>query len=332
MNKFLKIAIIAVAAIVFLVVIVLMYVKFALPSIAAQENLKVEISPDKVDRGEYLANHVMVCMDCHSSRDWSKFSGPIKPGTLGAGGEKFLENMGFPGNFYSKNITPYNLKDWTDGEIYRAITSGVSKDGRAMFPVMPYHAYGKAATEDIYAVIAYIRTLDPIENSVPDSELKFPMNFIVNMIPQEPQPVEKVPSKSNSVEYGKYLVTAGACVDCHTPFDGGRPVEGKSYSGGREFPMPSGKLTSANITPHKTGIGNWTKEQFISRFKSYNLPYDEIQTVGQSDFNTIMPWAMYAGMTEEDLAAMYDYLMTVEPIENSVVVFQTNGNKSTSMK
>ena len=45
-----------------------------------------------------------------------------------------------------------------------------------------------------------------------------------------------------------------------------------------------------------------------------------------------MPWAMYAGMTEEDLAAMYDYLMTVEPIENSVVVFQTNGNKSTSMK
>ncbi|MGB0166777.1 MAG: cytochrome C, partial [Luteibaculum sp.] len=79
--------------------------------------IHVKLTDEAVARGEYLANHVMLCMDCHAQRDWTVFAGPPKPGTLGAGGERFDEMMGFPGKFISPNITPTKLEDWSDGEI-----------------------------------------------------------------------------------------------------------------------------------------------------------------------------------------------------------------------
>ena len=104
------------------------YVKYALPEVALLPGIKVDVTPERIQRGEYLANHITLCMDCHSTRDWSKFSGPMLVGPLGKGGEYFDEKMGMPGKFYSKNITPFNLKDWSDAEIFKAITSGESKD------------------------------------------------------------------------------------------------------------------------------------------------------------------------------------------------------------
>ena len=128
------------------------YIKFALPGVDDAPVIVVDKSADRVAHGEYLANHVAVCMDCHSTRDWSKFAGPVTPGTLGKGGEYFDEKLGFPGKFYSKNITPDHLSAWTDGDIYRAITTGVSKNGDPHFPVMPYVYYGTMDREDIYDI------------------------------------------------------------------------------------------------------------------------------------------------------------------------------------
>src|ERR1035437_9435534 len=113
------------------------YLKFALPDVDAAPDLKIVSSPEKIARGEYLANSVCVCMDCHGTRDWSKFSGPPVDGTKGKGGEVFDQKFGFPGAYVSKNITPFSLGKWTDGEIFRAITCGVNKDGKALFPIMP---------------------------------------------------------------------------------------------------------------------------------------------------------------------------------------------------
>ena len=137
MKRILKVLGILLLVVVLFAVGAIAYVTQALPDIDAPADLKVELTPERVARGEYLANSVCVCMDCHSTRDWNTFSGPLVPGTLGKGGEKFDETMNFPGTFYSRNVTPFGLKDWTDGEIYRAITSGVSKDGHPFFPVMP---------------------------------------------------------------------------------------------------------------------------------------------------------------------------------------------------
>lgn len=299
------------------------YIKFALPKVGAPEDLHIAITPEKVQHGEYLANHVTLCMDCHSTRDWTKFSGPMIAGTNGKGGERFDQKMGFPGIFYSKNITPANIKDWTDGEIFRAITTGVDKDGNALFPVMPYHYYGKMDKEDIYDIIAYLRTLAPIENKTPDHEVDFPMNFILNTIPVKASLAQK-PPKSDTLKYGAYLTNAAACMECHTQVDKGQVIPSLAFSGGRMFEMPNGKVYSANITPDKgTGLGDWTADQFVTRFKAYSNPAN-IPPLVPGEVNTIMPWAMFAGMDTSDLRSIYAYLQTVKPVKNNVVHFVEN--------
>ena len=298
----------------------LSYVKFALPNVGDAPDLHVDITPQRVQHGEYLANHVSLCMDCHSTRDWSKYSGPMTPGTNGKGGELFNEKLGFPGTFYSKNITPANIKDWTDGEIFRTITTGEDKFGNALFPVMPYHYYGKMDKEDIYDIIAYIRSLPPIENKVPDRSIDFPMNFIVNTIPEKASFVVK-PPKSDTIKYGAYLVNAAACMECHTPVKKGQVIPELAFSGGRDFHLANGVVNSANITPDKaTGIGGWTAEQFVARFKAYENPAN-LPTMTATDVNTIMPWTMLGGMDTSDLISIYAYLQTLKPINHEVVHF-----------
>src|SRR5690606_22865748 len=113
----------------------------------------------------------------------------------------------FPGRYLSKNITPFNLSSWSDAEIFRAITSGLKKDGSPIFPIMPYYYYGQMDEEDIKDVIAYLRTLDPIEYSPEASSSDFPMSLIINTIPQAPT-FSRKPAKEVSIAYGKYMVNA----------------------------------------------------------------------------------------------------------------------------
>ncbi|HLA53623.1 MAG TPA: hypothetical protein VK618_09975, partial [Flavitalea sp.] len=162
--KALKITGLVILVIVILGFAAVLYVTKALPDTGPPPDISIERTPERIERGRYLANHVTICMDCHSTRDWAKYAGPIAPnGGFGAGGEEFNPTMGFPGTFYAPNITPYSLGKWTDGEILRAVTTGVSKDGRALFPLMGYHRFGKMDKEDIYSIIAYLRTLGPVE-------------------------------------------------------------------------------------------------------------------------------------------------------------------------
>lgn len=293
------------------------YLKFFLPDVGAAPELAIQQTDSQIERGRYLANHVMVCIDCHSQRDWSLFSGPPVKGSEGAGGERFGREFGFPGEFYSPNITPYNLKNWTDGEIFRLITTGVTKNGEAIFSVMPYLSYGTLEQSDIEAVISYIRTLHSLEASWPPRELDFPMNLIINTIPK-PASFSQRPDPSDAVNYGHYLLKASACADCHTKMEKGQ-ITGEYLAGGFVFPFPDGSvLRSSNITPDATGIGGYTREFFIRKFKDYTDTAYTLPTVQPGEFQSIMPWYMYSGMTEEDLGAIYEYLQTVPPVKNVV--------------
>lgn len=328
MKKAAKIIVFTVIGLFVAVGVLLSYVTFALPDTGPAPDLKVEVTPQRVERGRYLANHVTVCIDCHSPRDWSKFSGPYDTSRTGAGGEKFDHNSGLPGKIYSPNITPANLKDWTDGELYRAITTGVKKDGSAIFPIMPYKSYGRMDNEDIYSLIAYLRTLPAQAVETHQRKLDFPLNFIVNTIPSKGEPGH-LPSKSDVLAYGAYLVNASACKDCHTQVENGEFVEGMDFGGGRDFGLPGGTVNSANITPDvETGIGSWTKEEFVSHFKAYADSSYQPPHVGSQEFQTVMPWLMYAGMEKGDLEAIYTYLKTLKPIKNKVTKFIPAGQKS----
>lgn len=305
--------------IILLIVIVsagLGYIMYALPDVGDAPDLKVELTPERVQRGDYLANCVTVCMDCHSSRDWSQFAGPLAPGTEGIGGERFDRTMGFPGVFYAKNISPTGIGDWTDGEVYRTITTGVDRNGEPLFPVMPYHYYGRLAKEDIYSIIAYLRSLPAQQSTIPEREIDPPFQFIMRLIPTKAEPVD-MPDPNNTLAYGQYLVTAAACRECHTREKDGQIIPEFEYAGGRMFNMPGGTLVSPNITPHETGLGSWSKEQFIARFKNYqDTSYVSPKIDFMHEYNTIMPWMMYSKMTEQDLGAIFEYLKTLKPMEN----------------
>jgi hypothetical protein len=140
------------------------------------------------------------------------------------------------------------------------------------------------------------------------------------MIPKPYTPKTRPPA-SDTLAYGKYLNTVSGCHFCHTPVDDkGQALPGMDFAGGQEFKFPDGTIVrSANITPENdTGIGAWDKAYFISRFKEYKDSSAAHIPVPPGGENTMMPWTMYAGMTEEDLAAIYGYLRTVKPLINQI--------------
>jgi mono/diheme cytochrome c family protein len=296
------------------------YLMLAFPKVPPPPVVTLEPTPERLARGKYLSDHVVGCTSCHSDRDWTRFSGPVKPGSEGKGGQEFP--LGGAGTVFAKNITPAAIGSWTDGELQRAVTAGVSKDGTPLFPLMPYPHFGAMAADDMHAVLSYIRTWKAIENAVPPRTLTFPMNIIVRTIPEAGTPLPR-PLPSDKVAYGKYMTRSALCGDCHTPIDDrGQPLPGREFAGGMEFLETGYRVRSANITPDAdTGIGSWTEQQFVDKFKAFETPSDAVLSDTERRQNTPMPLTAYAGMTREDLAAIYAYLRTLPPVVNRVTRF-----------
>jgi len=297
------------------------YLMFAYPKVPPPSaTFKIEATPERLERGKYLAEHVSGCVGCHSNRDWTRFSGPVKPDTIGRGGDAF--DLGPGGVVYAKNITPTGIGSWTDGELLRAVTQGVSKDGSPLFPLMPYPHFGAMAEDDVHALLVYIRSLKAIEGTPKPRSLKFPLNFIVRTIPA-PNTFSTRPSPSDKVAYGKYMTNAALCSDCHTPIDDqGQPLPGMDFAGGMEIFETGHLVRSANITPDaNTGIGSWTEQQFIDKFKGFESPTNAVLAEHERAQNTPMPMTMYAGMAREDLSAIYAYLRTLKPVAHRVEKF-----------
>lgn len=323
MKKAVKIIAYSAIVLVVLVITAVTYITTALPNVGEPENIKIELTPQRIERGKYLAMHVAVCMDCHSPHDESKFGAPMDSTHFGAGGMKFDAGVGFPGKVTVPNITPYNLKSWTDGEIYRAITTGVKKDGSAIFPMMPWPYYSKMDNEDVYAIIAFLRTLKPVAVTHPKAELDFPLNILVHTMPKKAVS-SALPDAKDTINYGAYLVQTAACKDCHSQDDQGVPLPGLEFAGGKTFKVSTGTVRTANITPDvATGIGSWTREQFVGRFKTYN-DVGKAASVQKGDFQSVMPWWNYGKMTESDLKSIYSYLRTVKPVKNVVQKFKAD--------
>lgn len=321
MRKIIRIIGILLAVVVVLLTAGYIYVRTALPNVGPAPDLKITATPQMLERGKYLAEGPAACIDCHSTRDFSKLAGPVVPGTEGKGGQDFGEGAGF---VPARNITPdmeTGIGTWTDGEIYRAVTMGVDKDGNPLAPMMPYSAFGSKLDEnDIIAIIAYIKTLKPIKNAIPPKELDFPLSVIVRTIPEKPN-FTKLPASTDNLATGKYY--SAACFICHTKMEKGKFIKGMDFAGGNTFPLPGGGYaTTANITPDmETGIGKWTRDEFIQKFKFYSKPENREIPVKQDEANTVMPWTQFSGMTEGDLGALYDYLRTVPPVSNKIEKF-----------
>lgn len=273
-----------------------------------------------VKRGDYLVNNVSHCMHCHAEVDSTKFSSPPIPGTEGKGGEEVM-----PGIFV-KNITPTALGSWTDAEIARALTEGIRKNGDTLFPVMPYRALSHLEKEDINSIVAYLRTLKPLPDSVPERSLAaFPPGLLSLAYEQYflKHKNEKITTSSDKhVQRGSYLVWAANCMGCHSVLDMKELNyrEGGWLAGGDTFTRRSKgyQVVTANITPDSaTGIGTWTEAMFVAKFKNYRDPKSYSYNPGKN-FSP-MPWSMLSQMSDDDLKDIYAYLRTIEPVNNKVV-------------
>jgi len=293
------------------------------PAMAAPSTVKVEITAARLERGKYIFETLASCEDCHSQRDVSRFSGPVQPGAKGQG-LVWPPELGLPGKVVSPNITPdveTGIGSWTDGEIIRAFREGVARDGRALFPFMPYQNFRSMSDEDAYSVVAYMRRLQPVKSRMNVTELDFPVKYLTKFAPQPLAGVVQAPDKSKRLEYGKYVATLGGCVICHTKMEKGKPIEGMEYAGGEEFTVGPWFVRSANITPDpETGIGKWSEEKFVAKFKGYaNLTFESAPKTVQANF-AIMPWMAFSQLSEDDLRAMYTYFKSVKEVRNSVEV------------
>ena len=280
-------------------------------------DLHVAGTAEQIERGRYLAEHVSHCTTCHSEPDHDRFSSPPREGGIGAGGHHWGAEDGVPFEVWSANITPSGVGDWTDGELARAITIGVDDQGDALVPLMPYGNYRNYCQEDVESIVAWTRTLQPIEHEVPEAEIPLPLALLLRTLPTEAEPWP-CPQPGDAPEVrGRYLVRVAGCADCHTRREGIEQV-GAPFAGGNEMVRPEGVYRTANLTPdEETGLGRWTEEGFVARFRAHR----EAAPVRPGDFNSPMPWNAYSGMSDEDLGAIYAFLRTQEPARNPIERF-----------
>jgi mono/diheme cytochrome c family protein len=308
-------------AIPVLVIGAFLYLLFRGPSADPPSRVQVSMAPDRIERGKYVFTVLASCDECHSQHDFSLLGGPVTPGGRGKG--MVMPLAGLPGTIVASNITPdraTGIGTWSDGEKIRAIREGVGKDGRALYPLMPYQGYSVMSDEDVEAVVAYMNSLPAVSNPLPKTSVSFPASMFIKGVPQPiGHSIPRVDPDGGEI-YGEYLTTVAACEGCHTQLNFmGNPIAALRFAGGRLFETPFGKVVSANITQDKeTGIGKWNFQEFKEKMHSYaHYEQDEFPKVGPDRF-TLMPWVSYAHMDDHDLESIFIYLKAVKPVSNRV--------------
>jgi len=265
-----------------------------------------------IERGRYLAYGPAHCSGCHTpaAEQQKVMNGDELPFK---GGLEFVLPIG---TLYSKNITPDDetgIGKVADSVLARSLRYGVARDGRALFDFMPFH---NLSDEDLIAVLSFLRAQPPVKNEVPDNKLNFMGKavkaFLIKPVGPDGE-VSKTVKQDTTAEYGKYLATyVTNCRGCHT----NRSLmtgeyTGPFFAGGLKFESSTEKgayCVTPNLTPDKeTGkITGWTQQQFIDRFRLKKI-------IAASD----MPWDQFRKMSDNDLKAIYQYLISLEPVKNA---------------
>ncbi len=308
----------ALAFVLTLCITFMFYLMYSGPSMRDVTDLKVLATPDRIARGEYLANNVLSCVHCHTRRDHDNYSLPAI-GPEFAGGDCLDEAAGFPGAMCMPNITSdvgTGLGSWTDDEILRAIREGVSRDGKALFPLMPFDSYRHLPDEDAYAVVAYLRTLPAVDSPTPETVVNFPMNYVVRQLPEPLDETVAEVSHDDELAYGEHLALITSCRGCHSS-------DIDNLSGGQSFPLRGGPVTSPNLTPHETGVMVEEYDDFVRLFRQF-APENEASTAIDPNHLTVMPWRAFSGLTDADLPALWVYLRSLRPFEHEVQVYGTS--------
>lgn len=264
-----------------------------------------------VERGNYLVNTIMACGNCHSPRDAHGAAIAEKAFSCGL----TFTTPAFIAT--APNITPdreTGIGSWSDAEIKRALVEGMRPDhgrfaGVPLAAIMPVNFYSALLPDDLDAIVAYLRTVKPIRNVVPDPDYKAPVRR--DAYPDAEAGFDPA-MFADPVRRGAYLATIGHCMECHSAWSrGSSDFRNGLGRGGRVFPPREGAPagTAANITSDPAaGIGAWTDRE-IGRAITQGVARD-----GRT-LKPPMAYAYYAGLKAADLADIIAYLRTVPPLQ-----------------
>ncbi|HBK05167.1 MAG TPA: hypothetical protein DDZ81_04815 [Acetobacteraceae bacterium] len=197
------------------------------PSIAPVEG-RAAFPPEQIARGAELAA-VGDCGVCHTTD----------------GSRPYASGRGVPTPFgvvYATNITSdpdTGIGKWSEAAFRRAMRDGIDREGRHLYPVLPYPHFTRATDQDIAAMYAFLMTRAPVHADAPPNQLPFPLNQRVvlagwNLLYLSPGPWRADPAHDADWNRGAYLVEAiGHCGACHTPRNVlGAEKGGQALSGG----------------------------------------------------------------------------------------------------
>ncbi len=245
-----------------------------------------------VERGRHIAA-TRGCADCHGA----DFGGVA------------VINDPMVGRIDGPNLTPGRgglPADYQDEDFVRALRHGIDREGRPLV-LMPSAEYAVLSDEDLGALIAYLRTLPPVDRDrgpvapgpiarllMLTGEFKLAARYIDHGKVQ-PARVDAAVTK----EYGHYL--AASCIGCH----------GEAFAGGRIPASPPDWPAAANLTPHPlNAISGWTEHDFINVMRTSKRP-------DGSALSPVMP-AAFGQMTDGELQALWLYLQALPPVAGDV--------------
>lgn len=248
----------------------------------------VEVSADSsvIAHGKHVAT-IRGCIECHG-------------GNLG--GQVFIDDPAI-GLLIATNLTSGEGgigEEYTNEDMVRAIRHGVNKDGKpAIF--MPSHEYNPIDRGDLSALISYIRSVEPVDNTQPATEVGMVARFLymyggMHLVPAKmidhSKPIPEPVDNRTPLEVGEYL--AVTCTGCH----------GEGFAGGAIPGTPPDWPEAPNITP-AGNIGNWTLNDFKRTMETGVTPE------GLELTQPYMPWQMLGAMTDEELEGLYTYLRSL---------------------
>jgi mono/diheme cytochrome c family protein len=248
-----------------------------------------------VARGKHLVTARYTCIACHGA-------------TFGGG----VMVDAFPiGRLLGPNLTlgagsrtaDYQPRDWD-----RIVRHGVLRDGHPA--VMPSVDFQRMSDQELSDIVSYIRSLPPVDNTVPRSTLgplgkilvaTGKMQFSASLIASHTTPhLVYPPAESASADFGKHLTSI--CMGCH-----GSDLSGGPIAGGDPSWPPA-----RNLTPDATGLKGWTYEQFVTALTTsrrpdgtaLRSPMKEVAGYGQS-------------MTDVERQALWAYLQSLPPVRKA---------------
>ena len=291
------------------------------------EDIIVEITPERVALGAKLAEGIMACGSCHTT---GNFDGEPRQDMYLAG-DVFTSKL--EGTIRIPNITPdteTGIGAWTDGEIIRALTKGLSRDNRQLVPFMPWPEFGLTLTqEETYAIVAYLRTVpEPVRYVPPESDLTAMVSFAMStgimrrMFTKGPLYGAYEPRLDTPEGRGLRLAYLGKCVDCHAYMPGfPRPPKfGDPLAGGLVLHKPGADpVVCSNLTPdEETGIGGFTDEEVYQaiKFGKRLRPLPD---------NEMVRWPMmpripfHTSLTDEEIGDLIAFFRSQEPIKHGIL-------------